>query len=70
MWLFGSAIEGPFTINSDIDLAVEGLPTLDLLAAMAEVEPHADGIPVDLVRMESLPPHWQERIRARGRPLL
>ncbi len=70
VWLFGSAIEGPFTINSDIDLAVEGLPTLDLLAAMAEVEPHADGIPVDLVRMESLPPHWQERIRARGRPLL
>jgi predicted nucleotidyltransferase len=70
VWLFGSAIEGPFTINSDIDLAVEGLPKLDLLDAMAEVESLADGIPVDLVRMESLPPHWQERIRSRGRPLL
>jgi hypothetical protein len=49
---------------------MEGLPTLDLLDAMAEVEPQADGIPVDLVRMESLPPQCQERIRARGRPLL
>ena len=38
VWLFGSAIEGPFTIHSDIDLAVET---------------HAGGLPVDLVRIES-----------------
>ena len=26
-------------------------------------------IPVDLVRLESLPPHWQQRIRERGQRL-
>jgi predicted nucleotidyltransferase len=70
VWLFGSAIEGTFRMDSDIDLAVEGLPNLDLLDAMAEVESAAADIPVDLVRLESLPPHWQRRIRDRGRPLL
>ncbi|KEF41206.1 MAG: hypothetical protein ER33_12635 [Cyanobium sp. CACIAM 14] len=71
VWLFGSAVEGRFGMDSDIDLAVEGLPNLDLLEAMAEVEAAAaeDDIPVDLVRLESLPPHWQRRIRDRGRLL-
>ena len=70
VWLFGSAIEGNFGPHSDIDLAVDGLPQLDLLDAMAAVEAAADDIPVDLVRLESLPPHWQRRIRERGKPLL
>jgi hypothetical protein len=26
-------------------------------------------IPVDLVRLENLPPHWQQRLRRRGRRL-
>jgi predicted nucleotidyltransferase len=70
VWLFGSAIEGTFRMDSDIDLAVEGLPNPDLLDAMAEVESAAADIRVDLVRLESLPPHWQRRIRDRGRSLL
>lgn len=69
VWLFGSTIDGTFGMASDIDLAVEGLPKLDLLEAMAEAESSAGGIPVDLVRMESLQPHWQQRIRERGRRL-
>ncbi len=28
------------------------------------------GIAVDLVRLEALDPHWQQRIRARAEPLL
>ncbi|MCP9858747.1 MULTISPECIES: hypothetical protein [unclassified Cyanobium] len=55
---------------SDSDLAVDGLPKLDLLEPMAEAEFTAGNIPVDLVRLESLPPHWQQRIRERGQRLL
>jgi predicted nucleotidyltransferase len=69
VWLFGSTINGTFGMASDIDLAVEGLPKHDFLEAMAEAKSSAGGIPVDLVRMESLQPHWQQRIRERGRRL-
>ena len=70
VWLFGSSIDGRFGMASDIDLAVEGLPKLDLLEAIAAAESSAGDIPVDLVRLESLPPHWQQRIRERGKRLL
>jgi predicted nucleotidyltransferase len=73
VWLFGSAVEGTFGMDSDLDLAVEGLPNPDLLDAMAEAQGAAYGetdLGVDLVRLESLPPHWQRRIRDRGRRLL
>ena len=91
VWLFGSAVEGTFGMDSDLDLAVEGLPNPDLLDAMAEAQDaaatatetiatagatrNADAcgetdLVVDLVRVESLPPHWQRRIRDRGRRLL
>jgi predicted nucleotidyltransferase len=68
LWLFGSVLGESFAAHSDIDLAVEGLPAPDLLDAMAVAE--SDGaIPLDLVRLESLPPHWQQRIRRSGRRL-
>jgi predicted nucleotidyltransferase len=70
VWLFGSTIEGRFGMGSDIDLAVEGLAKLDLLDALGEAEANAGDIPVDLVRLESLPPHLQQRIRERGQRLL
>jgi predicted nucleotidyltransferase len=70
VWLFGSAVGGNFGLDSDIDLAVEGLPQLDLLDAMATAEAAAADIPVDVVRLESLPSHWRRRIRERGKPLL
>jgi predicted nucleotidyltransferase len=68
IWVFGSLLGEGFAAHSDIDLAVEGLPTADLLTALAVAEA-AGAIPLDLVRLESLPPHWQQRIRAHGRRL-
>ena len=76
VWLFGSLNDGRFGLQSDVDLALEGLPEEALLPAMALLEPLQDaafelgGIAVDLVRLEALDPHWQQRIRARAEPLL
>jgi predicted nucleotidyltransferase len=69
-WLFGSTIDRVFGMASGIDLAVEGLRKLDLLDAMAEAESTAAAIPVDLARLESLSPQWQQRIRECGKHLL
>jgi|688.fasta_scaffold612742_2 predicted nucleotidyltransferase len=75
VWLFGSLNNGRFGLASDVDLALEGLPETDLLQAMALLEPlqGADdpgGIALDLVRLEDLDPHWQQRIRQRAEQLL
>ncbi len=71
IWLFGSVAEGLTHSSSDIDLAVAGLPPEALLTATAELDSlaasrHDPAIPIDLVRLESLPPHWQQRIRERA----
>ena len=67
IWLFGSLHEGRFGLSSDVDLAVAGLPDDALLSAMALLEPLQDGeIVIDLVRLEDLAPHWQQRIRERA----
>ena len=74
VWLFGSVAEGRSHGSSDVDLAVAGLPPEALLTAKAELDglaAHAvqsarEVIPIDLVPMESLPPHWQQRIRERA----
>ena len=67
-WLFGSLAEGAPRIESDVDLAVEGVPRdryFELLAALMELF----GTRVDLVRMEDAPASLIERIRATGRAL-
>lgn len=67
IWLFGSLHDGRFGLSSDVDLAVAGLPDDALLSAMALLEPLQDGeIVIDLVRLEDLAPHWQQRIRERA----
>ena len=77
IWLFGSVLEPGFGLNSDLDLCVQGLPAAEQLEAMAVVDglelaaPEAtERLPIDLVRLEALPPHWQERLWERGRSLL
>ncbi len=70
MWLFGSTLDGMVRLASDSDLATDGLPPLDLLEAMAETESTVGTTPVGLARLESLPPHWKQRIRERGKHLL
>lgn len=73
VWLFGSVLEPGFGLDSDLDLCVEGLPREALLAAMEvleDVAPAQQPLPVDLVRLEALPPHWQQRLRERARLLV
>lgn len=76
VWLFGSVLEPGFTLESDLDLCVAGLPSAALLEALAlldhlELPGHEQEqrLPVDLVRLEALPPHWQQRMRDRARLL-
>ena len=76
VWLFGStATAGSFRRHSDLDLALAGLPAEAHIAAMAVVERQVDaalaaageaGVAIDLVRLEDLEPHWQQRIRERA----
>jgi predicted nucleotidyltransferase len=67
IWLFGSLHDGRFGLTSDVDLAVAGLPADALMSAMALLEPLQDGeIVIDLVRLEDLDLHWQQRIQERG----
>lgn len=77
VWLFGSVLETSFSLNSDLDLCVEGLPSEALFEAMEvldeallrDAEP-GQCLPIDLVRLEALPPHWQQRLRDQARQLL
>ena len=77
VWLFGSVLEPSFGLNSDLDLCVEGLSSHALLEAMEvldeallrDAEP-GQCLPIDLVRLEALPPHWQQRLRDQARQLL
>ena len=74
--LLGSAQVAGLGLDSDLDLCVEGLSGAALLEAMAllaEAElasvPPEQRLPVDLVRLESLPPHWRQRLPERSRLL-
>ena len=77
VWLFGSVLGPSFGLNSDLDLCVEGLSSNALLEAMEvldeallrDAEP-GHCLPIDLVRLEALPPHWQQRLRDQARQLL
>ena len=79
IWQFGSSLGPGFQRDSDLDLAIGGLPAADLLDAFAVAEGtidqqvaagHLTPVAVDLVRLETLPPHWRERIRKRAARLL
>jgi uncharacterized protein len=68
VWLFGSLVVGQPTPESDVDLAVEGLPTSDYFKALADLMGlfHA---PVDLVRLEEAAESLRERVLLEGREL-
>ena len=66
--LFGSVATGACTAESDLDLAVEGLPSATYFAALADLMELTGG-PVDLVRLEEAPASLAERIAAEGRAL-
>jgi len=79
VWLFGSALEASsFRRHSDLDVVVEGLPSVAQLEALGLVESVVDqslanagqeGIAIDLARWEDLPCHWQERLRRQAMAL-
>ncbi|MFM1799528.1 MAG: polymerase beta, Nucleotidyltransferase [Cyanobacteriota bacterium] len=78
VWLFGSTLGTGFHADSDLDLAVAGLRAQALIDALTVAEGCAMRIgdrlglaPValDLVRLDSLPPPWRERVQRDGRRL-
>jgi predicted nucleotidyltransferase len=79
VWLFGSALDASsFRRHSDLDVVVEGLPSVAQLEALGLVEGVVDqslanvgqeGIAIHLARWEDLPSHWQERLRQQAMAL-
>jgi predicted nucleotidyltransferase len=68
VFLFGSLATGRFGEQSDLDLAVEGLPALSYFAALADLMALFEA-PVDLIRLEEAPETLLERIRLEGTEL-
>lgn len=63
--LFGSFARGDVRADSDVDLAVRGVPVGDHIPAMAAVA-RSLGCRVDLVRLETAPPALLAAIRSDG----
>ena len=66
--LFGSLADGTYRDTSDVDLAVEGLPSSSYFAALTDLMTLFGG-GVDLVRLEDASPSLKDRILAEGRRL-
>ncbi|MGE5152944.1 MAG: nucleotidyltransferase family protein [Bdellovibrio bacteriovorus] len=66
--LFGSLATGSHGETSDVDLAVEGLPSDQYFLALADLMALFVA-PVDLVRLEEAPQSLLDRIAAEGEPL-
>lgn len=67
VYLFGSLLEPlRFRLDSDIDLAVEGLSPSEYWEALALVEPDAPGARIDLVRLESASAALRDVVRSEG----
>ncbi len=68
VWVFGSLSDGTFDEQSDLDLAVEGLPPerfLDARVALTELAPVA----VDLIELERARAELRAIVQAEGREL-
>lgn len=66
--LFGSLADGTYSEHSDVDLAVEGMPSAAYFQALAELMALFGG-PVDLVRIEEAGSSLRAHIEEVGRPL-
>ena len=51
VYLFGSLVEGPVTLHSDIDLAAKGIPVGAFFKVYAELIKYLDH-PVDLISLD------------------
>ncbi len=63
--LFGSLAQDRFLPDSDIDLAVAGLPASAFFSALAAAST-LSRFPVDLKPLEDLDPHFRSRVLATG----
>lgn len=68
IWQWGSLLNRKFfTEKSDIDIAVEGLPTpseiFDILAHAEEIT----DFPLDIIELEKIEPEFSELIQRKGR---
>jgi predicted nucleotidyltransferase len=63
--LFGSLQSGTFSEHSDVDLAVESLPSEAYFPALADLLA-IFAVPVDLVRLEEASSELRERILTQG----
>lgn len=68
VFVFGSVADGSTTPESDLDLAVSGLPHMEYFPALGELFAKLP-IDVDLVRLEEAPESLRDRIAAEGRKL-
>ena len=68
VWLFGSLVAGQPKVDSDVDLAAEGVPTGIYFKALADLTGLFQA-PVDLVRWEDAPESLRHRVLAEGREL-
>jgi predicted nucleotidyltransferase len=66
-YLYGSLAFGDFNVDSDIDIAVEGLPEELFFKAYGLAEEGASPFKVDLVLLESAMPSLRERILKEGK---
>jgi predicted nucleotidyltransferase len=69
VYLFGSLARGDFTRDSDIDLAVVGLPEELFLEVYGVAEDMAMPLKVDLVLLETAEPSLKERALREGKRL-
>lgn len=63
--LFGSLVRGNFDRESDIDLAVEGIPPSHYFQALAKINSMSDRW-IDLKPLEALEPHFLQRVLQTG----
>ena len=63
--IYGSLLNDRFSADSDIDVAVEGIPEECFFEALASVNQYCDRW-VDLKPIESLEPYFWQRIQAKG----
>ena len=68
IWQWGSLIhDRHFSERSDIDLALEGVPSAAVYFAILAAAEARTRLPVHVVEMDKLHPAFAESIRARGR---
>lgn len=67
VYVFGSVLDpGRFRLDSDIDLAIRGLPTERYYEAWRVAEAAAGAWPLDLIRLEDAPAWLVEEVAQRG----